>query len=162
LNERVKANSPGASFQRWVLLADPETYGWNELLRDGHAVWDGIKNSRAQHNLSRFRIGDVALLYNTAPDKAIMGTVRVTREAYPDPKNADLVVVDVEPIVALNRALPLADLKADSVLAGLSFVRMPRVAVQEVTPQQWERVMQKSGTDLGTSIGTDPGDVGGP
>src|SRR5262245_36831721 len=141
--------------QRWVLLADPEAYGWKELLRDGTAVWDGIKNARAQQNLKKLLVGDVALIYHTAPDKAIMGTVRVTRDAYPDPKNTDLVVVDVEPVVALQRPLPLADLRADPVLAEMGFVRMPRVAVQPVTADQWERVMQNSGTDLGTSLGTD-------
>jgi predicted RNA-binding protein with PUA-like domain len=142
--------------QRWALLADPESYGWKELLNDGKAVWDGIKNSRAQNNLRKFKVGDVALLYNTSPDKAIMGTVKVTSEAYPDPKNADLVVVDVEPITALKNPLPMSELRADKVLAELGFVKMPRVAVQPVTAAQWERVMQKSGTDLGKSLGTDP------
>ena len=158
-NNKSKTVNTGAL---WVLLADPETYGWNELLRDGRAVWDGIKNARAQSNLGKFRVGDLALLYNTAPDKAIMGTVRVTREAYPDPKNADLVVVDVEPIVALQEPLPLSELRADKLLSEMGFVKMPRVAVQSVTMPQWERVMQKSGTDINTSMGTDPGDVGGP
>jgi predicted RNA-binding protein with PUA-like domain len=146
----------------WVLLADPEAYGWNELLRDGQAVWDGIKNSRAQQNLRQMRVGDVALLYHTAPDKAIMGTVRVTREAYPDPKAEDRVVIDVEPITALKRKLPIAELRADAKLAQLSFVKMPRVAVQPVTSAQWERIMQVSGTDLGTSVGTGARDAGGP
>ena len=44
-----------ADGQRWALLADPETYGWQELLRDGKAVWDGIKNSRAQNNLKKIQ-----------------------------------------------------------------------------------------------------------
>ena len=148
--------------QRWALLADPESYGWKELLNDGKAVWDGIKNSRAQNNLKKFKVGDVALLYNTSPDKSIMGTVKVTSEAYPDPRNADLVVVDVEPITALKKPLPMSELRADKVLAELGFVKMPRVAVQPVTDAQWERVMQKSGTDLGKSLGTDPADTGGP
>ena len=148
--------------QRWALLADPESYGWKELLDDGKAVWDGIKNSRAQNNLKKFKVGDVALLYNTSPDKAIMGTVKVTSEAYPDPKNGELVVVDVEPITALKKPLPMSELRADKVLAELGFVKMPRVAVQPVTDAQWERVMQKSGTDLGKSLGNDPADTGGP
>ncbi|MGH7469536.1 MAG: EVE domain-containing protein [Longimicrobiales bacterium] len=128
---------------RWVLLADPETYGWPELMREGRAVWDGIKNARAQRNLKTFQVGDVALLYHTAPDKAIMGTVRVIRAAYPDPKNADLVVVDVEPLAAFQHPVPLSELRADPVLAEMSFVKMPRVAVQPVTAAQWERVLQK-------------------
>jgi len=148
--------------RRWVFLADPEDFGWKELVEQGSAVWDGINNARAQQNLRECRRGDLVLIYHTAPDKAVMGTARVTAEAYPDPKNADKVVVDVEPITALARPLALSELKEDPVTSQMSFVKMPRVAVQQVTVEQWERVMQKSGTDLGKSVGTPPADAGGP
>ena len=58
------------------------------------------------------------------------------------------VVVDVEPVKALKRALPLSELKADSILSEMSFVKMPRVAVQPVTKEQWDRVLELSGTSL--------------
>ena len=148
--------------RRWVFLADPEDFGWNELVEQGTAVWDGINNARAQQNLRECRVGDPVLIYHTAPDKAIIGTARITAAAYPDPKNPDKVVVDIEPVTALTRPLPLAELKEDSVLSQMSFVKMPRVAVQPVTTEQWERAMQKSGTDLGKSIGAHAADAGGP
>lgn len=134
-----------APAQRWVLLADPESYGWTELVRDGRTVWDGIANARAQANLARTRPGDLALIYHTAPDKALMGIAQVATPARPDPANPDRVVVDVEPAGALGRPLPLAELKADAVLSGMSFVRMPRVAVQPVTAEQWARVLELAG-----------------
>jgi predicted RNA-binding protein with PUA-like domain len=130
----------------WVFLADPEDFGWNELEKDGKAVWDGIKNARAQNNLKKTTKGDEVLIYHTAPDKSIIGIAKVTGEARPDPKAADRVVVDVAPVKKLKRALPLAELKADKVLSEMSFVRMPRVAVQAVTDDQWERVLELSGT----------------
>jgi predicted RNA-binding protein with PUA-like domain len=147
--------------QRWALLADPESYGWNELVRDGRAVWDGIKNARAQANLQKCKVGDVALIYNTAPDKAIMGTARVTKAAYPDPNAAERVVIDIEPVVALKAPLTMGELRADGILAEMGFVKMPRVAVQPITAQQWERVMARSKTDLGASLGAGA-DAGGP
>lgn len=134
--------------KHWVFLADPEDFGWNELARDGKAVWDGIKNARAQANLRTVRPGDRALIYHTAPDKAIVGIARVTSEPRPDPKAAERVVVDVQPLKALKRTLPLSELKADAVLAEMSFVKMPRVAVQPVTAEQWQRVLELSGTRL--------------
>ena len=130
----------------WVFLADPEDYGWNELEDAGKAVWDGIKNSRAQSNLRKTKVGDKALIYHTAPDKAIIGIAKVTSEARPDPKAAERVVIDVAPVKKLKNALALSELKADKVLAEMSFVKMPRVAVQAVTKEQWERVMELSGT----------------
>lgn len=131
---------------RWVLLADPESYGWVELERDGTTVWDGIKNARAQARLRQFEPGDLALVYHTAPDKALTGIARVTSAPRPDPSAPDRVVVDVEPAQPLARPLPLAELKSDSVLADMSFVRMPRVAVHPVTADEWARVLEMTGT----------------
>lgn len=130
----------------WVLLADPEDFGWNELERDGGAVWDGIKNARAQNNLRKTSVGDHALIYHTAPDKAIVGIAKITSEARPDPNAEERVVVDVKPVKKLKRALPLSELKQDEILREMSFVRMPRVAVQPVTDEQWARVQALSGT----------------
>ena len=127
--------------QHWVFLADPTSYGWDDLVKEKRAVWDGVKNAVAQRNLQACSKGDEVLVYHTAPDKAIVGIARVTRTAYPDPASAERVVVDVEPVRALPRRLPLAELKSDDVLREMSFVKMPRVAVQKVTAAEWKRVV---------------------
>ncbi len=129
----------------WAFLADPESYGWDDLVREGRAVWDGVKNASAQRNMQRCELGDQVLVYHTAPDKAAIGIARVVRTAYADPKNEKLVVVDIEPIRELNRRVSLADMKADDVLKEMSFVRMPRVAVQPVTAAQWKRLGKLGG-----------------
>ncbi len=131
---------------RWVFLADPEAYGWAELARDGRAVWDGIANAAAQNNLRSAHPGDEALVYETAPAKALRGIARVVSEPYPDPGAPQRVVVDVEPVRPLARPLPIAELRQDPVLAEMKFVRMPRVAVQPVTDEEWGRALQASGT----------------
>jgi predicted RNA-binding protein with PUA-like domain len=130
----------------WVFLADPEDFGWNELEAQGTAVWDGIKNARAQNNLRKTEAGDQVLIYHTAPDKAIVGIAKVTGEARPDPKAEDRVVVDVKPVKRLKRTIPLAEIKGDDVLSEMSFVKMPRVAVWPVTDEQWKRVLEVSET----------------
>ncbi|NIP83388.1 MAG: EVE domain-containing protein [Gemmatimonadetes bacterium] len=147
---------------RWVLLADPGAYGWEELVSDGATVWDGIRNRTAQGRLAEARAGDEALLYHTAPDKAIVGVVRVVTDPYPDPSAEDRVVVDVEPVTALDRPLTLDEVKGDDRLAGMGFVRMPRVAVHRVEEAEWDRVMELTGTDLSTAEGDDPTGAGGP
>lgn len=137
-----------ADEQRWVYLADPKDYGFDELAAEGGTVWDGVKNARAQNNMRKARKGDLVLIYHTAPDKAIAGIAKVTEEAKPDPKNADRVVVELAPVKKLKRPIPLAELKADDVMSTMSFVRMPRVAVWPVTEEQWNAVMQASGTKV--------------
>jgi predicted RNA-binding protein with PUA-like domain len=132
----------------WAFLADPEDFGWNELEKAGSAVWDGIKNARAQNYLRTAGKGDRALVYHTAPDKAIVGVAKVVSAPRPDPKAPERVVVDVEPLKKLKQPVTLAELKADRLLAEMSFVRMPRVAVQPVTEKEWARVLELSGTRI--------------
>jgi predicted RNA-binding protein with PUA-like domain len=131
---------------KWVFLADPTDYGWPQLVAAKQAVWDGVKNSRAQSNLKQCRNGDLVLIYHTAPDKALVGIARITAETRPDPKHPERVVVDVVPVKPLQRPLPLAELKSDAVLSTMSFTRMPRVAVWPVTEEQWQRAMEASRT----------------
>jgi predicted RNA-binding protein with PUA-like domain len=130
----------------WAFLADPEDFGWNELVTAGTAVWDGIANAQAQRNLAQCASGDVVLIYHTAPDKALIGLARVASAPRPDPRQEGRVVVDVEPVKPLTRRIPLAELKADETLKNLPFVRMPRVAVQPLTNHQLLRVLELSGT----------------
>mgnify|MGYP006212006195 CR=1 FL=1 len=147
---------------RWVFLADPVSFGWDELVRDGRAVWDGIKNRTAQNRLREAADGDRVLIYHTSPDKAIVGIAHVRGAPYPDPGAKDRVVVDVEPVTALARRLPLEEVKGDDVLSGMGFVRMPRVAVHALDADEWDRVLELSGTDPGTAAGDDPAEAGGP
>ncbi|HSJ15080.1 MAG TPA: EVE domain-containing protein [Longimicrobiales bacterium] len=130
----------------WAFMADPESYGWKELERDGSTAWDGVANATAQRHLRACRPDDQVLIYHTAPDKAVIGIARVTSEPRPDPADAKRVVVEVSPVRPLARPLPLAELRADATLQHLGFVRMPRVAVQPVSDPQWRRVLELSGT----------------
>jgi predicted RNA-binding protein with PUA-like domain len=59
----------------WLLLADPKSYGYDQLLKDKRTTWDGISGSLAQKHLRTFRKGDRVLIYRTAPDKAVTGSV---------------------------------------------------------------------------------------
>ncbi len=132
----------------WAFLADPEDFGWTELERDGEAAWDGVKNAVAQRNLRACETGDLIAIYHTSPDKALIGVAKITGGARPDPKAEERVVVDVTAVKKLTRALTLAEMKADDVLATMSFVKMPRVAVQPITAEQWKKLLALSGTRL--------------
>lgn len=147
---------------QWVFLADPKFYGWDDLLEEGRTVWDGIGNRTAQSRLEEAAAGDGVLLYHTSPDKALVGVARVAGEPYPDPSNDDRVVVDLEPVTALDRPLPLDEVKGDERLAEMGFVKMPRVAVHAASQEEWDRVLELTGTDPGKAAGDDPTEVGGP
>ena len=71
---------------RWLVKTEPEEYSYQDLERAGRDVWDGVKNAQAQRNMRECKKGDLALIYHTAPDKALVGVARVTGEHRPDPK----------------------------------------------------------------------------
>ncbi|MFN8645056.1 MAG: EVE domain-containing protein, partial [Candidatus Binatia bacterium] len=35
----------------WLVKSEPGTYSWDDLVRDGRTVWDGVRNFQARNNL---------------------------------------------------------------------------------------------------------------
>lgn len=127
----------------WLLKTEPGTFSWADLVRDGRAVWDGVRNPVALGHLRAMRPGDQALVYHTGGEKAVVGVCRVVSEPYPDPKAGDprLVAVDIEPVRSLGSPVSLARIKADARFAGFALVRLPRLSVMPVTPEQWTAIV---------------------
>ncbi len=125
----------------WLLKTEPSTYGWNDLVRDKTTRWDGITNPVALRHLGAAKEGDRAFLYHTGDERAAVGIVEITRAAYPDPKNAKLMVVDLAAVEALAHPVQLATLKADPVFADSPLVRQGRLSFVPLTPAQYARVL---------------------
>ena len=128
----------------WLLKTEPATFSWADLLRDGRAVWDGVRNPAALGHIRAMRAGDQAFVYHTGGEKAVVGICRIESEPYPDPKAGDprLVVVDIEPVQPLAAPVTLARIKADPRFAGFALVRIPRLSVMPVTPDQWRAILR--------------------
>lgn len=131
----------------WVLKTEPSVYSFDQLERDGHAVWDGVKNPVALRNLRAMEKGDRLLIYHTGDEKSVIGFAEVTRPAYPDPKKKDpkLVVIELQPAGRLPRTVPLAAIRAEKALAGLALVRAPRLSVVPADAAQWKRLLALGG-----------------
>ncbi|HEY7684184.1 MAG TPA: EVE domain-containing protein [Gemmatimonadales bacterium] len=131
----------------WLLKTEPSTYSFDRLVKDGHAVWDGVRNNLALTHLRAMKEGDRVLVYHTGSEKQVVGLARVTRAAYPDPALNDpkLVVVDLKPEAPLPAAVSLAAIKADPFFADFALVRMGRLSVMPVTSEQWKRIVGMGG-----------------
>lgn len=133
----------------WLLKTEPSVYGYDDLERDGQAVWDGVKNPMALKNLRSMTAGDLAFLYHTGDVKAVVGVAEVTRAAYPDPKvkskEGKLVVVDLKPVRRLPKEVALATLKAMALFADSPLVRQGRLSVVPVTAAQWKAIEREGG-----------------
>jgi predicted RNA-binding protein with PUA-like domain len=128
----------------WLLKTEPSAYAYDDLEKEGRAVWDGVKNPAALANLRRMKAGDAALIYHTGDEKAVVGTALVAREAYADPKAKDprRVVVELESTGRLPRPVTLAELRATPAFADSPLLTQPRLSVVPLTKKQWNALLR--------------------
>ena len=131
----------------WILKTDLDTYAFSDLEREGRTVWDGVSNALALKHIRAMSQGDLALIYHTGDERALVGLARIASDPYPDPKQKDpkLVVVEVEADRPLPTPVSLAAVKADSAFADLGLVRLSRLSVIPVPPDQWKRLLALGG-----------------
>jgi predicted RNA-binding protein with PUA-like domain len=127
--------------RHWVLKTEPSVYGFADLVRDRRTRWEGVSNPVALKHLRSMLEGDDALIYHTGNEKALVGLARIASGPYPDPSDPKLVVVDIEPVKPLRRAVTLAEIKSEPTFADLGLVRVPRLSVVPVEPAQWKRML---------------------
>jgi predicted RNA-binding protein with PUA-like domain len=128
----------------WLVKTEPDTYSWENLVRDKKTVWDGVRNFQARKHIKSMAKGDTVFVYHTGDVKAIVGIATVSAEPYPEPKDKDWIAVDLAPKKALKNAVTLAQIKADKRLADMTLVRAARLSVQPVTPEQFDLVIALS------------------
>src|SRR5258706_16055123 len=88
----------------WLVKQEPETYSWDDFVRDGRTDWTGGRNFQARNNLRQMKAGDRVLFYHSGTGKCVVGIAEVTQAAYPDPTDDDpqCVAVDIKPTKQLN------------------------------------------------------------
>ena len=125
----------------WLVKTEPDTYSWNDLVKDKKTVWDGVRNFQARSHLKKMEKGDVVFIYHTGDEKAIVGQAQVAKSAYPDPKDAEWVVVELSAQKPLKKPVPLAQIKSDKRLSDMVLVRASRLSVQPVTTAEYDLIM---------------------
>ena len=135
----------------WILKTDADSYPFDQLERERRTVWDGVTNALALRHIRSMERGDPALIYHSNVGKELVGLARIASDPYPDPKRQDpaIVVVDVEADVRLPQQVTLSAIKADPRFAELGLVRMSRLSVIPVPPQQWRWLLEMGGLPPG-------------
>ena len=131
----------------WLVKSEPFKYSWDQFVKDKKTFWDGVRNYAARNNLRAMQKGDEVLFYHSNEGVEIVGIARVVKEAYQDPTTEDKawVVVDLQPVKKLKNAVPLEKVKKDPRLADMDLVRLVRLSVQTVKPQEWAVIMELAG-----------------
>ena len=126
----------------WLLKSDPDVYGWKELVKDQKTVWDGIRNAQARINLRAMRTGDLAFIYHSQTDKAVVGTAQIVSEPYADPKDVAWVAVDLEVRKELASPVTLDVIKANALLKSMPLVRHTRLSVMPITKAHADELLR--------------------
>ena len=129
----------------WLVKSEPDAYGWHHFIKQGRAVWDGVRNYQARNNLNAMQPGDQVLFYHSVTNPGVVGLATVVKAAYPDPtipSPTPWVVVELEPVMALERLVSLAQIKAEPLLATISLIRQSRLSVMPVRPDEFELILK--------------------
>ena len=125
----------------WLVKSDPESFSWDDLVASPRRTtrWDGVRNYLARNHLRAMARGDEVLVYHSQTDKALRGSARVVREAYPDPtapSGEDWSAVDLQAVAAYSEPIGLDRLRGTPGLEGLELLRRgSRLSVHPVSPQ---------------------------
>ena len=143
----------------WLMKSEPDELSIHHLQKLGRARWDGVRNYQARNFLRSMQESDLFFFYHSScPEPGIAGIARIAGPTYPDPTALDpqspyhdpkanaeknpWSALDVEFVEAFEQVLPLARLRDNPALAGLSLVqRGSRLSVMPVSEAQWQTIL---------------------
>lgn len=131
----------------WLVKSEPFKYSWEQFVEDGGTFWDGVRNYMARNNLRGMKKGDLVLFYHSNEGLCIMGIAKVAKEAYQDPTTDDenWVAVDLKPFKKLKKPVPLADIKAEPKLKDIQMLKLNRLSVVSITPEEFDLILSMGG-----------------
>ena len=128
----------------WLVKTEPGTYSWDDLARDKKTTWDGVRNFQARNNLKAMKKGDIAFVYHSGEEKAIVGIAEISKEGFPDPKDNAWIAVEISYKKKIKNPVTLAQIKADKRLTNMALVRTSRLSVQPVKKEEFDCAIELS------------------
>ncbi len=130
----------------WLMKSEPDAYSWDDLVAQKEGTWDGVRNHRAANNLRAMQVGDKAFFYHSNIGLEIVGIARISVAGITDPTDPEgkWAAVKVKPVRKLKKPVTLKQIKADPVLAQIELVRLSRLSVAVITPEEWDYIIALS------------------
>ena len=130
----------------WLLKSEPDAWSWNNQVKEGASMWDGVRNYQARNNLKEMKKNDLCFFYHSVTERSIVGIVKVVKEFYPDPtdKTGRFVVVDVKATKKLINPVSLDQIKENSKLKDIALVKQSRLSVMPLKKTEWDIIIKMS------------------
>ena len=119
----------------FLLKTEPQKYSYDDLLRDGETIWDGIANNQALLYPRNMKKGEKLVIYHSNIGKAAIGTAKVVSVDATDPKNPKVLI---KPVKRLKTEKPLEAIRAASVFTDSILFRQFRLSVVPLTDAQYD------------------------
>ncbi|CAM3282022.1 EVE domain-containing protein [Aquirufa ecclesiirivi] len=127
----------------WLVKSEPFKYSWDDFVKEGKSVWDGVRNYQARNNLMAMKKGDWVYFYHSNEGLEVVGLAEVSKEHYPDPTTHDprWVVVELIPIRKFSKTVTLKQMKSDERLSNLALLKQSRLSVTPVDKPEFDIIM---------------------
>ena len=156
-----EGKGPIAMPQYWLLKSEPSSFSIEDLQQSPQkqTCWEGVRNYQARNFMQSMKRGDLAFFYHSNADPpAIMGIVKVVKEAYADhfaldptnryfdekssKDNLRWVMVDVQLVKVWSQPLSLEMLRTVKGLEKMELLRKgSRLSVQPVRETEWKKIV---------------------
>ena len=130
----------------WLLKSEPDAWSWDNQVKEGASMWDGVRNYQARNNLKEMKKNDLCFFYQSVTERSIVGIVKVVKEYYPDPtdKTERFVVVDVKATKKLKNPVSLDQIKENNKLKNIALVKQSRLSVMPLKKTEWDIIIKMS------------------
>ncbi len=134
------------SINYWLLKSEPSTWSWEDQVKAGVDMWDGVRNYQARNNLKKMKKNDLCFFYHSVSEKMIVGIVEIVKEHYPDPtdKTGRFVVTDVKAKKKLKRPVLLEEIKSTPKLSNIALIKQSRLSVMPLKKTEWDIIIKIS------------------
>jgi len=144
----------------WLVKSEPNVFSFDDLLRRHNKTtnWDGIRNFVARNFMRHgMKLGDRVFFYHSSTaEPGVVGICEVVREAYPDGTQFDNTsdyhdpkatrekpiwyMVDLRAVAQITHPVPLTKIKTRKELRKMALLRVGRLSVTPVTPDEWDTI----------------------
>ena len=136
----------------WLLKSEPKAWSWDNQIKEGASMWDGVRNYQARNNLKKMKKNDLCFFYHSVTERSVIGILKVVKEYYPDPtdKTGRFVVVDVKATKKLQNPVSLDQIKKNNKLKDIALVKQSRLSVMPLTKKEWNEIINMSSNSNNT------------
>ena len=130
----------------WLFKSEPDAWSWDNQVKEGASMWDGVRNYQARNNLKEMKKNDLCFFYHSVTERSIVGIVKVVKEYYPDPtdKTDRFVVVEVKATKKLKNPVSLDQIKENNKLKNIALVKQSRLSVMPLKTAEWDIIIKMS------------------